>query len=113
MEINRSSSFTPLSTSLQQVNNQTDAGRQRAQTQAQQQEQNSVNKQRFDADQQSLQQVAQYQQQNANRASEGNIYREYDQPNQQNLSAVARYQSVDNLAQREAITQTFGVDLYA
>lgn len=38
---------------------------------------------------------------------------QYDQPSQQNLSAVAAYQSVDNIAQRENIKQFFGVNLFA
>jgi len=38
---------------------------------------------------------------------------EYDQPSQQNLSAVAAYQSVDNIAQKESIKQFFGVNLFA
>lgn len=38
---------------------------------------------------------------------------QYDQPSQQNLSAVEAYQSVDNIAQRENIKQFFGVNLFA
>ncbi|WP_077338297.1 hypothetical protein [Pseudocolwellia agarivorans] len=38
---------------------------------------------------------------------------QYDKPSQQNLSAVAAYQSVDNIAQRENIKQFFGVNLFA
>lgn len=38
---------------------------------------------------------------------------EYDQPSQQNLSAVAAYESVDNIAQKESIKQFFGVNLFA
>jgi hypothetical protein len=36
-----------------------------------------------------------------------------DQPNEQNLNAVNAYQSVNNLAQREAIQSLLGVDLFA
>ncbi|NQY63520.1 MAG: hypothetical protein HRT38_07245 [Alteromonadaceae bacterium] len=36
----------------------------------------------------------------------------YDQPSQQNKIAVAAYQSVGNLAQRDSIHQIFGVDLF-
>ncbi|MDO7085404.1 hypothetical protein WNY51_17095 [Pseudocolwellia sp. AS88] len=43
--------------------------------------------------------------------SNGNA--QYDQPSQQNLSAVAAYESVDNIAQRENIKQFFGVNLFA
>lgn len=38
---------------------------------------------------------------------------QYDQPSQQNISAVEAYQSVDNIAQRENIKQFFGVNLFA
>jgi hypothetical protein len=43
--------------------------------------------------------------------SNGNA--QYDQPSQQNLSAVAAYESVDNIAERENIKQFFGVNLFA
>jgi hypothetical protein len=41
------------------------------------------------------------------------ISSQYDQPSQQNLSAVAAYESVDNIAQKESIKQFFGVNLFA
>jgi len=37
----------------------------------------------------------------------------YDSPSNQNQSAVAAYQSVDAIAQRDNIQQIFGVDLFA
>ena len=37
----------------------------------------------------------------------------YDAPSNQNKLAVATYQSVDNIAQRDNIEQVFGVDLFA
>ncbi|WDE13656.1 hypothetical protein [Thalassomonas haliotis] len=37
----------------------------------------------------------------------------YDRPSNQNLSAVAAYQSVNNIAQRDSVQQLFGVDLFA
>ena len=37
----------------------------------------------------------------------------YDQPSQQNKSAVAAYQSIGNQAKRDDIQQVFGVDLFA
>lgn len=37
----------------------------------------------------------------------------YDSPSTQNQSAVAAYQSVDAIAQRDSIQQIFGVDLFA
>jgi len=36
-----------------------------------------------------------------------------DQPTAKNESAVANYQAVGNLAQRESVQQLFGVDLFA
>ena len=36
-----------------------------------------------------------------------------DQPSAKNETAVASYQAVGNLAQRESVQQLFGVDLYA
>lgn len=37
----------------------------------------------------------------------------YDEPPARNQSAVAAYQSVDTIAQRENVQQVFGVDLFA
>ncbi|WDE03528.1 hypothetical protein SG34_019320 [Thalassomonas viridans] len=37
----------------------------------------------------------------------------YDRPSSQNLNAVAAYQSVNNIAQRDNVQQLFGVDLFA
>ena len=76
---------------------------------------------RFDVDQQALVQVEQYNQaQNASSTNNANTNqstssttRDYDQPSQQHQSAINRYQSVETLAQRDSIKQTFGVDLYA
>ncbi|MBL0711455.1 MAG: hypothetical protein JJV99_10645 [Colwellia sp.] len=36
-----------------------------------------------------------------------------DKPSAQNKMAVASYQAVDNIAQRESVQQLFGVDLFA
>lgn len=38
---------------------------------------------------------------------------DYDTPSEQNLSAVAAYESIGNLDQRDKIKQVFGVDLLA
>ncbi|WP_448547807.1 hypothetical protein [Thalassotalea fusca] len=84
----------------------------------------SARQERFDVDQQSLALVEQEQQRRANQqelpqqSSRENETVErtqtvYDQPSQQNLSAVSVYQSVGDLAQRASIQQAFGVDLYA
>ncbi len=40
-------------------------------------------------------------------------FTDYDQPSEQNHTAVATYQHIDNLAQRENIQEVFGVDLFA
>lgn len=37
----------------------------------------------------------------------------FDRPSNQNLNAVAAYQSVNNIAQRDSVQQLFGVDLFA
>lgn len=49
----------------------------------------------------------------SNKNQNGNVQKEYDQPSEQNLSAVATYQSVGNIAQRESVKDVFGVDLFA
>ena len=36
-----------------------------------------------------------------------------DKPSPKNESAVASYQTIDNLAQRESVQQLFGVDVFA
>lgn len=40
-------------------------------------------------------------------------YTSQDQPSAKNETAVASYQAVGNLAQRESVQQFFGVDLFA
>ena len=40
-------------------------------------------------------------------------FSQYDQPSKQNQTAVASYNTVDTLAQRENIKQVFGVNLFA
>lgn len=37
----------------------------------------------------------------------------YDQPSNDNLTAVSAYQNVDNLAKRESVRDVFGIDLFA
>ena len=61
--------------------------------------------------QQLEQQTAQQLAQNAD--PQGSNGTGYDQPNNQNLNAVATYQSVNNIAQRDSVQQLFGVDLFA
>jgi hypothetical protein len=38
---------------------------------------------------------------------------DYDQPSEQNYTAISAYQSVENQSQRDNIKQVFGVDLLA
>jgi hypothetical protein len=40
-------------------------------------------------------------------------FSQYDEPSKQNQTAVAAYNTVDTLAQRENIKQVFGVNLFA
>ena len=67
---------------------------------------------RFDVDEQTLAIVAQ---QSANKPQDQNKTNRsgYDQPSEQNYTAISAYQTVDSLAQREKIQQTFGVDFFA
>ena len=37
----------------------------------------------------------------------------YDEPSEQNHSAVTTYQTINNLAQRDQVQQIFGVDVFA
>jgi len=48
-----------------------------------------------------------------NTSESNNAKGRYDQPSQQNKSAVAAYQSIGNQAKRDDIQQVFGVDLFA
>lgn len=95
-----------------------------------QQANNSSREQRLEADEETLALIEeQYQasQQEANTqvlsrqnstennssANNGRSNTIYDQPSQQNNTAISAYQGVDNISQRESIEQQFGVDLYA
>ena len=49
---------------------------------------------------------------NTSSANQSN-FSQYDQPSKQNQTAVAAYNTVDTLAQRENIKQVFGVNLFA
>jgi len=65
--------------------------------------------------------IALLEQQNANVSGQINLQNKaetsknakFDQPSQQNLSAVNTYQRVNNLTQRENIQAMLGVDLFA
>mgnify|MGYP007087009144 CR=1 FL=1 len=54
----------------------------------------------------------QAQQDNGNSFDKGSSASQ-DQPSAKNETAVASYQAVGNLAQRESVQQLFGVDIYA
>lgn len=84
----------------------------------------STQEQRLDAEPQALalveqEYLSQQENENASVLVEGdtqqasNSSTSYDNPSEQNQTAVSTYQSVDNLAKQESIQQLFGVDLYA
>lgn len=133
MQINSSSGVSNLVT--QQVSRQTTVDNQQQQTRAQeqqqlqQQEQQRTNQNtrpdsqvdRIQADEQAIAIVEQSlanpstntsTEQNANFAG-NNRNTGYDQPSDNNLSAVAAYQSVSDISQRDNIQQVFGVDVFA
>jgi hypothetical protein len=93
--------------------------REESKAQNAQTEQNA--KQRLDIDEKALALVEREQLQpfdNGNASNQGSSQRQfnsssYDNPSQQNQSAVATYQSVGAIAQRDSIQQVFGVDLFA
>ncbi|ARD45627.1 hypothetical protein [Colwellia sp. PAMC 21821] len=81
-------------------------------------------RQRLDIDDQAIalierEQLSQFESRNNSQRSsqqggQSNSYNSgYDSPSNQNQSAVAAYQSVDAIAQRDNIQQIFGVDLFA
>lgn len=99
----------PINSSLGGVNSATDNPSQaRRVSEENVQVEREARRQRFDVDQQALAVVEQedrrgrQQQQNATG---------YDQPNQQNQTAVAAYESISNLDNRQSIQQLFGIDL--
>lgn len=82
-----------------------------------QQTQSDSSKQRLDIDEQAIALVEREQLQSFNSpnlaADRNNANSGYDSPSVQNQSAVATYQSVGAIAQRENVQQVFGVDLFA
>ncbi len=77
-------------------------------------------KQRLDIDEQAIALIEREQlpannsASNSTQNSQNNSYNSgYDAPSNQNQLAVAAYQSVDTIAQRDNIEQVFGVDLFA
>lgn len=136
MQINSASSFTPQSALNIGGDKQTQINDQRERLVVQQEQdkarqksaQNSAQNnqtERLDIDPDVIALVEQNQQsdQNQQLSVESNVQQQaqsrqssqagYDQPSQQNITAVSAYQSVDGIAQRDSIQQAFGVDLYA
>ena len=81
-------------------------------------------RQRLDIDEQAMalierQPLPPYDSRNSSQQSSQQNYQQtstnsgYDTPSSQNKLAVAAYQSVDAIAQRDSIQQIFGVDLFA
>ncbi|MDT0602448.1 hypothetical protein [Thalassotalea castellviae] len=132
MQINSASSFTPQSAlniggeQQSRVNEQRDRlvvqqEQEKARQQNTQNTQQNNDNERLDIDPAAIELVEQSQQLNAN--VDNNVQSRsqapesqkagYDQPSQQNLTAVSAYQSIGGIAQRDSIQETFGVDLYA
>ena len=121
MQINSANTYSSTSTNVQQVNNSTQVDNLREQTRIEQeqkpenQEQQTSQQNRFDVDQQVLALVEEQQQQKPPKqeSSASNKNTSYDQPSNQNQTAVAAYQAVDSISQRDTIQQSFGIDLIA
>lgn len=130
MQINSASSFTPQSALNIGGDKQTRINDQRERLLVQQEQDKARQKssqnasqsnqaQRLNIDPEAIALVEQSQQLSA----EANVQQQskprqsqqagYDQPSQQNITAVSTYQSVGDIAQRDSIQQAFGVDLYA
>lgn len=124
MQINNAPSFNVNSANIdsknvQQVGNATQVNNLREQARVAQ-EQNATNsaankeqQSRFDVNQQALALVEQQQQSPKQNSGSNKQNTTYDQPSNQNQTAVAAYQAVDNITQRENIQQSFGIDLIA
>ncbi|MDO6447096.1 hypothetical protein Q4493_15095 [Colwellia sp. 1_MG-2023] len=129
MQINSASSFTPNTALNIGGDQQTRVNEQRDRLVVQQEQEkarqkNSQNTQqnnpseRLDIDPAAIELVEQNQQLNADTHARQDQATQsqragYDQPSQQNITAVSAYQSVGGIAQRDSIQETFGVDLYA
>lgn len=129
MQINSASSFTPNTALNISGDQQTRVNEQRDRLVVQQEQEkarqkNSQNTQqhnpseRLDIDPAAIELVEQNQQLNADTHARQDQATQsqragYDQPSQQNITAVSAYQSVGGIAQRDSIQETFGVDLYA
>lgn len=125
MQVTSNTAYTPQVNPGVNVDTQTRVNRQGEQLlvreqeqQAQQRQQNEQSTERFDVDEQAIALVEQEQQRQAtqsqtNENNASSFSAQYDQPSQQNQTAVAAYQSVNDQQQRDSVSQAFGVDLYA
>lgn len=143
MQVNSSTAYTPQSSPSLSVDTQLRTNQQgeqlivrerseaREQQNAQTQNSEQQRQERFDINEQAIaeferqSQEQQQTQQNDpqqnglqaqpenNSQSSSQQSAEYDQPNARNQTAISAYQNVDYIPQREAIKQSFGVDLYA
>lgn len=125
MQVTSNTAYTPQVNPGVNVDTQTRVNRQGEQLlvreqeqQTQQRQQNQQSTERLDVDEQAIALVEQ-EQQRLSAQSQSNVNKnfssnaQYDQPSQQNQTAVAAYQSVNDQQQRDSISQAFGVDLYA
>lgn len=133
MQINSASSFTPQSALNIGGEQQTQITEQRDRLVVQQEQEKARQKQsqnttqnkqaeRLDIDSDAIALVEQNQQ-SQQLSAQNNVQQQdqsrqsyqagYDQPSQQNITAVSAYQSVGGIAERDSIQQAFGVDLYA
>jgi hypothetical protein len=129
MQINSATSFTPQSSGNVPVENKNQVAEQRDRLRVQQTQQSNEQEtnsavQRFDVDEKTLALVEQAQQnstlssqtngranQSYNQTNQPSNQAAYDNPSQQNKSAVAAYSTVENITQRESLQQVFGIDL--
>lgn len=120
MQVNNSSNITNGANLAVRTTNSVQAQEQRtrAVVREENQAQRSQADTRFDVDEQAIALIEQEQLQpfnNREQQSQNNNANNsgYDAPSSQNQTAVAAYQSVDSIAQRDNIQQVFGVDLFA
>lgn len=118
MQINSALSYTPQSSTVissdrsSRLENNSDRLRVDGSTRKSSQSNSSKQQTRFEVDEQAIT-LLEKNNVEPNPSLRGESTTDYDQPTQTTRLAVLTYQSVDNLAQRQSIEQTFGVDLYA
>lgn len=110
----------PSNTSPVQAQEQRTRALAREENQEQKPQSDAKSQQRFDVNEQAIALIEREQLQPYNNGSHQQQKKNssdfnggYDAPSNQNQSAVAAYQSVDSIAQRDNIQQIFGVDLFA